>query len=482
MSRNDWEIRQPLLFLFVFILLTALFWIKSVVFLDPDFGWELITGEYILKHGVPKTDPFSYTMPTFPLVAHSWLSDVGFAILFPHIGYSGLAMICSFLAVSSLFIMLPSLKRKMIIPLLFCMSALLPYANVRPQVFTWFFAAVVIRLLTSRNLWQRFGWTTPLIMTIWVNMHGGFAVGLAIVIIAVLTRALVEKKIETSSLIIMLATAVATLINPYGLSIWREVTFTFFSGSLRASVSEWLPTTTYLHILSTPPIAFGVVFYSWFHHRLIMEKKVLFPLLLLIGLSATKLYPLFILISLFVSASGLLSLHEAIKKMKDAATREWKLLWILLAGSIVVSILHIPVIFKAYLPLSENRFYPQEAIAYMREHPRDGQLFSVFYWGGYLLQHYPEKKVFVDGRMSYWSDPSLPFEHGSPLQEQLAILSLKKPVHKSAVKYGITRLLLPRDAFGKESEFAKNVSLQKWFIEYEDSVATIYRQTIDLSL
>ncbi|HJU04774.1 MAG TPA: hypothetical protein VJ692_06430, partial [Nitrospiraceae bacterium] len=43
---------------------------------DPDFGWHLRTGLDLIATGrLPKTDPYSHTMPDWPWVEHAWLMD-----------------------------------------------------------------------------------------------------------------------------------------------------------------------------------------------------------------------------------------------------------------------------------------------------------------------------------------------------------------------------------------------------------------------
>src|SRR3989344_3864269 len=78
-----------------YMLALILFWTRAIVFLDPDFGWRLKSGELILKTGIQYKDPFSYTMPSFPYVDHAWLQSLTLSYLFPIVGKIGLALIYS---------------------------------------------------------------------------------------------------------------------------------------------------------------------------------------------------------------------------------------------------------------------------------------------------------------------------------------------------------------------------------------------------
>src|SRR3990167_97454 len=101
----------PRLFIIIFLgALLASFWYKAAIFLDPDFGWEMRMGQYILAHGIPYTDPLSYTMPSYPIIAHYWLSSILIAKLYPVIGYAGLAGIVALISLGALLILIPAKK------------------------------------------------------------------------------------------------------------------------------------------------------------------------------------------------------------------------------------------------------------------------------------------------------------------------------------------------------------------------------------
>ena len=52
-------------------------WVVGIARLgDNSFFWHLRTGDYILDHGIPRGDVFSYTAPGTKWVAQSWLAEV----------------------------------------------------------------------------------------------------------------------------------------------------------------------------------------------------------------------------------------------------------------------------------------------------------------------------------------------------------------------------------------------------------------------
>src|SRR5512141_1473037 len=89
---------------FLLAILVAVFTIRAIIFLDPDFGWRLRTGFVILKNGIPKTDIYSYTMPSFPWVDHAWLTDVLISLVYSLSGKIGLGLVFSLITVGALLI------------------------------------------------------------------------------------------------------------------------------------------------------------------------------------------------------------------------------------------------------------------------------------------------------------------------------------------------------------------------------------------
>lgn len=167
----------------ILLFIGCLLWGKGMFSLDPDFGFHLRMGQVILEQGIPATDPFSYTMPSFPDIDEAWLLDVAIATLYPKIGMSGLAVIFAVITLGALWIMegLAGWHRRRLkeIVLTLNMTVLLLFAGVRPQAFSLFFLAIVLRILLNKR-WNRYGrFALPFLFTLWSNVHGGFVAGLA---------------------------------------------------------------------------------------------------------------------------------------------------------------------------------------------------------------------------------------------------------------------------------------------------------------
>ena len=70
--------------LFLFPLCILAFAIHKIV--ASDFWWQLKTGEWVLEHGFPHTDPFSYAWPDRPWIEMRWLYCVTIHSIFKHFG------------------------------------------------------------------------------------------------------------------------------------------------------------------------------------------------------------------------------------------------------------------------------------------------------------------------------------------------------------------------------------------------------------
>src|SRR5438309_11424143 len=57
---------------------------------DYDLGFHLRTGEWILQHGIPVTDPFSFTQEGKPWYLEQWLGATVFSLVFGTLGLQGL--------------------------------------------------------------------------------------------------------------------------------------------------------------------------------------------------------------------------------------------------------------------------------------------------------------------------------------------------------------------------------------------------------
>lgn len=362
-------------------------------YLDPDFGWHLKVGELILKSGIPAHDTFSYTMPSYKYIYHDWLSDVLITRLYPLIGYTGLSAIYAAIATGALLITTFIYRKLNMLPMIAAASFMLTPSGIRTQLITWLFLAILL-LMLSLNKNSKLKCLIPILFLLWVNLHGGFVLGLLVLLLFAVFQ-------TTKLFPILLLSILATLINPYGIGIWQEVTKTTSGLFLHFAIAEWLPPILDFDI---PLMIFLAITSSLvFAFRKILDKAelVLFGIFLLLAISANRNIPLFALISIPIFAKVFLEFRKEAAKRKSGP-KWFGLIYFLFS---VLAIICFISGFKSSLTIqqaSEKSYYPKEAIGYLKNHPFPGNLFSLYNWGGYLIWKYPEKRVFVDGRMPSW--------------------------------------------------------------------------------
>ncbi len=456
----------------LFLLFLSLFFFKSLA-LDPDLGWHLATGSYILSYGFPQTDPFSYSMPSYPIIFYAWLTDVILASLYKVVGIPGLAFLVAAFAIASLWLLLPKSKQNhIVIPLLLCGSTLLFVIGIRAQVFTWLLFALFLLVLKKEKKQKYI--LLPIIFLFWANMHGSFILGLGIValhsIIAVYTR----KKNYLHDIAAGCITFLVTLINPYGLKLWEETFQIIFWTEKHFLLLDWFPG------IFVPYIPLWIIFFlsTFFLYKLAnrytLFEKIGFIVLFSIAMGAIIDIPYFAIFAFPILIKGYNYYLAEPKTEKKLFLSSRRFL------SIICLVIFLHGIFLFYA-----KPYPENAVRYLDSQNIRGNIFTDFNWGGYILWALPDKKIFIDGQMTHWKQQNTQIgESVNAFQEYLRIASRKESIAKFTTKYHINTLILP-PGFGDShvSNGAKlypavSVQLMKggWEIIYKDEIAIVYRK------
>ena len=99
--------------LLVILLFLGVFSYNLAAPTDIDLWWHLKTGELIARTGVvPTSDPFSYTVPGRPWVAHEWLWELAVYWVYRLGGYA-LATLLSAAVVTAAYVIMYRLLRRL---------------------------------------------------------------------------------------------------------------------------------------------------------------------------------------------------------------------------------------------------------------------------------------------------------------------------------------------------------------------------------
>jgi hypothetical protein len=482
------------------------FWLKGLIFLDPDFGWHLKMGQLILSSGIPQTDPFSYTMKSFPFVDHEWLTNVLTAWAYPQIGHPGLAWIYALLAWGAILIALkiPCPRRPTKANLwylepaffLFAGAAVLPFVGIRPQVVSWFFLAIFLAVTLDQSLWQKWSWCLPFLLILWANLHGGFPIGILVLIVVVAGEAIQQKRLVVKAALILVSSVIASLINPYGKRLWGEVWQQISDTSLRQTIAEWQPSFFYFNLPFLFLVASSSILIFRYRFLFKLEEIALFLFFSLAAFLGVRHTPLWVIVSLPIVLTGSIFLLEEVINIKYGFARFKKFFLLIFGTSCLIFLASAMTTLSESRYYSEEKYYPFKAINFIRNNPVKGEIFSEYGWGGYLIWKLPEKKVFIDGRMPSWRGKKMPSgESNYAMKDYLDILKGEINYDQIFAHYQIKTVLWPQSRpesflerldkklvkflFKEESkdDFPQRLMKDGWVKVYQDSSSIILQKS-----
>ena len=169
------------------ILLPAVLGSSGTIFNDGDVSWHIATGEWILDHrAIPHTDPFSFTWAGKPWVPIEWLAEVIYAAAYRVAGYSGIAAVvtAALIALHGIvfFNAVRFIRPWIAVGALVLMDlVLIPMMLARPHLLAWVLVAFwTWIMLRARERERAPPLAAALLMIVWANLHGSFAIGLVI--------------------------------------------------------------------------------------------------------------------------------------------------------------------------------------------------------------------------------------------------------------------------------------------------------------
>lgn len=163
----------------------------SILLGHTDLGWHLAAGDLIRAKGnIPFQDPWSFTAGDRQWYNLSWLWDVLASAIVQYTGFGGLTLFvvaCGALIVGCLTSICLGSGASALAVCISVFSACLLYPSfatvpniylaASPNTSTMLFCVIFYGECLKRTRW----FLLPLIMVLWVNLHGGFLLGFLIV-------------------------------------------------------------------------------------------------------------------------------------------------------------------------------------------------------------------------------------------------------------------------------------------------------------
>ncbi len=424
-------------FLAFFVLFIALLVSRDIW--DPDYFWHVATGEYIVTHGeIPRADFFSFSNEGKPWVPHEWLFQIILYLVESSTGGLGIKFLVSALTLFALFI---SYRAARIFsptgwaPLVFAVIAFIPFigfSTPRPHLASFVFFALFILVLLRYRYGvgrERTLVLLPVLMILWVNMHGGYVVGLALLGMFSLLETVqwgfsgggseAARRIRMLWLV-FLATGLASVVNPNHVMHWIYPFQVMTMEASRSYISEWASPNfrdpknmIYLLLL----LGYFMLM-AWGRRRPDAVEAMLPFFFGVASLVAVRHQPIAILAILpfIVLAWRELpwaSLAARLERMKGAPLRvegrELGRMECLLNGVMVVIVTMGAMV---YYPLHQQQwlerrdlFAPFGAVEFIQSKGLSGRIYGTYHFGGYFIYKlYPAMKVFIDGRADMYGD------------------------------------------------------------------------------
>jgi hypothetical protein len=458
---------------------------------DGDFWWHLKAGEYILNtRSIPKTDFFSFTNYGRAWVAHEWLSEAIFYVIYSRFGFNVLIVIFAVLTALAFWI---AFRRSESHPLIGGSAALLgvwtvlPTIGVRPRVFTLLLSSVYLALLVryarrgeGRHLW----WLVPL-MVLWVNLHGGFLIGLVLIGLTMVGLPLDawangEKLNSTwpqlkTLTMVLVGCMLAVLLNPHGIWIYKFPFEIFLSPIQQQTVNDWISPNFHqseavplilLILLTIAALALSpkrprpsdlVFFLATLYMTLKSQRHMAILALVAVPIMADYMQNWVTAMSAGRMFSPVLSTSSNLRRK----TTFYALLFLLPLFAFAWKLNN--TVFSAPTQLAIDA--PVKAVEYLQQNQITGNTFTdPNIWGGYLIWKMPSNPVYIDGRIDMYGDEFVK----EYLNIVFGFIDWREPFQR----YGVQIVIVsPKSALGTGLRSASD-----WQEVYKDEMAVVFRK------
>jgi hypothetical protein len=480
--------------IFVSLLFVLAFNIGQGLLADGDTGYHIRTGDLILQTWqVPTHDPYSFHYPPLEWTAHEWLAEIIMTAVFSALGLTGVVLFFALALALTHWLLYRSLRTRSndiflcLIVTLLATAASSTHWLARPHAFSLLFSLIWCHCL------DRFQYKNqntlvylPILMLLWVNLHGGFIIGLVFLavylggnILYALTQTEAksrEYKRKAKALsIVFIAALAACLINPYGIEIlWFPIRVTS-DRFIMDRVTEFLSPNFHEVLPFKYMLLVAIAAMALSRSPLNVIEVTLLLLLSYMALYSARHVSLFAIVvapillrsvenSLVRAPYRFLQIYrKRIENLTaiDSGTKGY--LWPVASISLILAL--------ALAGLIQYRFsdekFPVAAVEFLKKEPISGNMFNNDEFGDYLIfAAWPTYRVFMDGRSDMYGE-----KFGSAY---LRVASAQLGWKEIFEKYDISWVL-----FDTQSPLTAALQEQRdWQPIYSDRVATIFVKKI----
>jgi len=427
-------------------------------FRDTDVWWHLALGKLITSSGIPAGEPFSFLPAAHAWVGQQWLYEVMLADLVGAGGPGLASLIMGIAAAAAVVLATLSLPRASRVSgpwLALAMVAtgvvITGVVGVTSTVISVLGVALTLFVVTRwRDGRTNAVWCLPPLFLVWANMDAGFAMGLLVLVAALLLiRPAESDPASRRRLGIAIAvSAVAALANPLGPGIYASVIAGVLDPGIAQNLAGW----------ASPD------FHQWSSRILEAEVVLVIALWTVSGgpdrFSALTGFALLIATLFAQENLGILAVFLA-PQLAVHSSRSWQRhvtprfgggRWaaprhlhpiatsaVLFAMTAATVALLVPQLSPSAAAAYQASTYPEAAATYVAAHFPGDRLYTVDSWGGYLAYRFPE------GRVVFLYDEPAVFGT-SALQQYLDIDDLRPDWVTVLTRNRIEHAILPSNA------------------------------------
>ncbi|MBN1365850.1 MAG: hypothetical protein JW976_13660 [Syntrophaceae bacterium] len=438
---------EYLRWLLIVLLLILIFLRYTVNFMDYDIWWQMAHGRYYITHHTLKMDlsMFSWT-PTNPSwIYNTCLGSIVVYLFYSFMGGFGLWLFQWLIfggVFLSFYLFLRLINQRLDVNNITIIAAIgiacsLACRYYKPELFSlllfsWIvFIFFYVKITRKKFLFYLY----PLIFIFWVNLHGGFIVGLVFLAMAfvgeLLNRIFFYRESFTTEELVHLGIAfilsgVAALLNPYGMDYLMYIYKGIIPGNIpmvelspKVDISAYLSLWPYLKVTDISFFGGGIT--AWIMTLMIIsvlilsiyefiKRKSCDVALVIISVALywkgmeTNRAAYFFLVFFFFGFFFLLINRLKLDKIFSKAT----IFSLLLFLFFFISIFYIHVIYYAnnkWFGIGVDSLAPVEEVKFLKKYKLDGPIFNDYLIGGYLVWDlYPDYKVFIDPRGGLYTD------------------------------------------------------------------------------
>jgi hypothetical protein len=486
--------------------------------MDTDTWWHLRVGEWMLENQtLLKGDVFSYTRAGAEWLYPRMVVQVPMALIYRAFGPGGLNLwVAGMVTLAYAFIWRTMEGGVFLKAFIIVMGATVSsvYWGARPYMVSFVLGAVFLWIFEDFRAGRKDRlWWLPILMVIWVNAHGGFAVGFILwgiyglevgikwvsgkLRVAKKEGSVVnkEKPAEAGKLqempqsyirsayslsalpkmiLIGLILIFAVCLNPTGPRMLLYPFQTVAIESLQDYIDEWQSPD--FHKLAVQPfiwmlwLVFGAVGIS--RKGLSLVDFLLVTIFAYLGFLAGRNVALFGLFAPVVLArhAGVVvesarnalgvDVYPRLDRVRSPI-QGWvnRILW---GVVFLVVVAKISLVYpQAVNQEAYGRYLPLEAMEFLKETRPPGRIFNSYNWGGYLQWEMPEYPVFVDGRTDLYDDEII--------EQWFQVVRAEEGWQDVLDEWGVRLVFLE-----KGTPVLEKLLKEGWYLLYTDEMAVIY--------